>query len=171
MLTIKNHKGVFKVRVAGVMRKENKILLLNEPLVGNYWFLPGGRAEMHETTHETLTRELEEEMRGKPVVGDLLWVTEHFFTLNQIAYHTLEFYYTFTLQGAHPLLTQDTYYAERPEDGVIKQFNFRWFAPDEIASADVRPPCLKKILLDPPHDSPAVRHLIARSRVLRTGTT
>ena len=122
---IKNHKGVFKVRVAGVMRKGNKVLLLNEPLINNYWFLPGGRVEMHESTKEALARELEEEMCGKPLVGDLQWVTENFFTLNRIAYHSLEFYYTFTLQGAHPLLSHDTYHTQRLEDGVVKQFHFQ----------------------------------------------
>ena len=162
MLVVKNHKGFFKIRVAGVMRKENKVLLLNEPLVNNYWVLPGGSAEMHESTKETLERELEEEMQGQPLVGPLAWVTENFFTLNHIAYHTLEFYYSFTLQGTHPIFVQENYYTERPEDGVIKQFHFRWFALDEIALTDVRPACVKKILLDDPQDSTVVRHLIDR---------
>lgn len=162
MLTIKNGDGYFKVRVAGVMRKENKVLLLNEPLVGTYWFLPGGRAEMQESTRETLARELEEELQGKPIVKDLLWVTEHFFTLNQLAYHSLEFYYAFALQGSHPLCTQESYDAERFEDGIVKQFRFRWYGLDEFAETDIRPPCLKKILLDPAQASPTVRHLIVR---------
>ena len=96
MLTIANQKGSFKVRVAGIMRQENNILLLNEPLFAPYWFLPGGRAEMHESTKETLSRELEEEIQGVPLVGDLLWVTENFFVRHEVPYHTLEFYTHFS---------------------------------------------------------------------------
>lgn len=162
MLAIKNRKGSFKVRVAGVMCKENKTLLLNEPLVNNCWFLPGGRVEMHESTKEALTRELEEEIRGKPIVGNLLWITENFFTPDQIPFHTVEFYYAFTLADPHPLLSHDTFHSERSEDGIVKQFDFRWFSPDEIATTPIRPPGLKKILLDPPHNSSFVRHLIIR---------
>jgi ADP-ribose pyrophosphatase YjhB (NUDIX family) len=162
VLTIKNSKGYFKIRTAGIMRKENKTLLLNEPLVNNSWFLPGGKVEMHESTQEALSRELTEEICGMPLIGDLLWITENFFTNSQIPCHTLEFYYAFTLAAPHPLLNHDTYHSERSEDGITKQFDFRWFTPEEISSVYVLPPVLKKIILDPSRNSSSVRHLIIR---------
>jgi len=146
MLIIDNHKGSFKVRVAGVMQQENRILLLNEPLAGEYWFLPGGRAEMHESTDETLTRELEEEMQVKPRIGTLLWVIENFYTIHQIPNHTIGFYYRVDLPENHPLSYEAEYFSEREEDGVMKKFHFRWCSPYEIESMDIRPPCLKEML-------------------------
>ena len=117
---------------------------------------------MHESTQEALTRELEEEISGTPIVGNLLWITENFFTPDQTPYHTVEFYYAFTLAGPHPLLSHDTYHSELFENGIVKQFNFRWFTPDEIASVPIRPPGLKKILFDPLRNSSLVHHLIIR---------
>lgn len=144
MLVIRNEKGAFKVRVAGVFQKDGKILLLNEPLVGEYWFLPGGRAEMHESTDQTLVREIEEEMDFTPKSSQLLWVMEDFYTFQNVPRHEIHFYYTVELPECHPLYSQAEYFSERPEDGIVKQFHFRWCSLDEISSMDIRPPHLKE---------------------------
>lgn len=161
MLTIKNHKGSFQVRTAGVMQKANKILLLNEPLVGEYWFLPGGRTEMHESTDQTLFRELEEEMNAKPKIGRLLWVIENFFTLRETPFHTLGFYYAVEIPQSHPLSHQEEYFTERNEESLLKKFHFRWCSLSEIQSMDVRPPCLKELLAETNRSS-AVTHFVVR---------
>ena len=161
MLIIKNHKGSFQVRAAAVMQRDDKILLLNEPLVGEYWFLPGGRAEMHESSGEALTRELDEEMNLKTNVRRLLWVIENFFTLRGASYHTLGFYYTVEVSDHHPLSQQEEYFTERNEDGIQKKFHFRWCSLSEIRSMDIRPPCLKGLLTEATR-STTVTHFIVR---------
>jgi 8-oxo-dGTP pyrophosphatase MutT (NUDIX family) len=127
MLYIKNAKGVFKLRVAAVIRREGKLLLLNEPLAGTYWILPGGRAEMHESTDTALARELEEEMGGTFEIGRLLWVVEDFFTHEHTRSHTIGFYYAVDLPINHPLCSQEEYHTSRDEEGQHKQFHFKWW--------------------------------------------
>lgn len=145
MLYIKNIKGVFKLRVAAVLRREGKILLLNEPLAGTYWILPGGRAEMHESTDTALARELEEEMGGTFEIGRLLWVVEDFFTYGDTPTHTIGFYYSVDLPTNHPLCSQDEYRTSRDEEGQHKQFHFRWCSQEEILNMEVYPTCVKAL--------------------------
>lgn len=159
MLTITNQKGEFKVRVAAVIRQKGRVLLLNEPLVGSYWFLPGGRAEMHESTDETLFRELKEEMNVTAKIGALLWVVENFYTFSGVAKHVLGFYYSVEIPESHSLSREEEYFAKRAEDGIIKQFHFRWVTIDDIEKKDIRPPFIKKLLQNPV-DETRVSHFV-----------
>ena len=161
MLSIKSPKGFFNIRVAGVIQRDSEILLLNEALVGEYWFLPGGRAEMHESTDETLVRELEEEMNAQARIKKLLWIIENFYTISEKPSHTIGFYYSVEIPKNHPLAIQEEYFTERQEDGVVKKFHFRWCSLDEISHMDIRPPCLKKMLQEM-HSHSQLDHFVIR---------
>lgn len=83
----------FNYRVAGIALRDNQVLL--NCLEGeNYWFLPGGRVDMGESSREGLRREMQEELQEEVQVGQLLWIAEDFFTSESgKAYHELGFYY------------------------------------------------------------------------------
>jgi 8-oxo-dGTP pyrophosphatase MutT (NUDIX family) len=161
MLIIKNPKGSFKIRVAAVAIHDGAILLLNEPLIGTYWFLPGGRAEMHESTDETLIRELEEETGESVVLGPMLWVIENFYTRKHESHHTIGFYYAIEIPDSHPLKHNQEYVIQQHEDGIVKTFHFRWHPINDLASIDLRPPCLKTMVhtIPPPGH---IHHCVAR---------
>lgn len=66
-----------RVRVAGLIVRDGKILLAEHEKAGRrYWLLPGGGVEFCETVEEALKRELLEEADLEIEVGDLLWVVE-----------------------------------------------------------------------------------------------
>lgn len=161
MLSIKSHKGSFQVRAAAIIQKEKSVLLLNEPLAGPYWFLPGGRAEMQESTDEALVRELQEEIQETLSLGKLLFVLENFFTLNQVNHHTIGFYYQAFLPMVHPLCSRAEFFTEREEEGVVKTFHFRWHPLSELSAVDLRPPFLQEILPTLMGES-ALRHCVVR---------
>ena len=166
MLYIKNAKGVFKLRVAAVIRREGKLLLLNEPLAGTYWILPGGRAEMHESTDTALARELEEEMGGTFEIGRLLWVVEDFFTHEHTRSHTIGFYYAVDLPINHPLCSQEEYHTSRDEEGQHKQFHFKWCSPEEVNAMELHPQCVKGLF--PTIDAiPHIHHCVVGEISLR----
>jgi ADP-ribose pyrophosphatase YjhB (NUDIX family) len=144
MLTIKNEKGIFQLRVAAVIRKKDKILLLNEDHV-TYWFLPGGRCEMNETTKYTIERELLEEMNAKVKIKNLLWIIENFFVLRGSPFHEIGFYYEAIIPKNHPLNTLDEFIFENEENGKIKKYHFKWFKISKIKKLDIRPPCIKNM--------------------------
>jgi 8-oxo-dGTP pyrophosphatase MutT (NUDIX family) len=161
MITIKNQKESFQVRVAGVIQNGDQILLLNEPRVGEYWFLPGGRAEMHESSDITLLRELEEEMNVKARIHKMVWIIENFFTLREVSHHTIGFYYSVEIPNDHPLCSQKEYCTERFEEGVVKKFHFRWCSSSERVRMDIRPPCIKR-MLDSLTPSSSLLHCVVR---------
>ena len=84
--------GLFNFRVAGVAVKNGKLLLHKTPS-DNFWSLPGGRADLFETTSQTLVREMIEETGLTIQVAELMWIVENFFEYNGIRHHEIGFYY------------------------------------------------------------------------------
>ncbi len=66
-----------RIRVAGILVKDNKILLVrHEKREKSYWLLPGGGVEMGESAGEALVREFMEEVGLKIEVGPLVLVQD-----------------------------------------------------------------------------------------------
>jgi len=61
MITFSHHNTRFNYRIAAVALHEGNVLL-NKLADHNFWFLPGGRAELLEPSHQTLKREMREEL-------------------------------------------------------------------------------------------------------------
>lgn len=55
---------LFNVGVKGLIRQNNKILLLRGNSRRDFWEAPGGRIDDNETIEQTLIRELNEELPG-----------------------------------------------------------------------------------------------------------
>ena len=66
---------VFSYRVAGILLRNNKILL-QKPTNETGYAIPGGHAELGETNAQTLEREFKEEIGVDIAVGALKWVVE-----------------------------------------------------------------------------------------------
>lgn len=64
-----------RIRVAGILVKDDQILLVRHEKNGNsYWLLPGGGIEFGESAEEALVREFQEEVGLKIRVGKLVLV-------------------------------------------------------------------------------------------------
>jgi 8-oxo-dGTP diphosphatase len=69
--------GTIRIRVAGILVKDGKILLVrHEKNDKSYWLLPGGGVEFGETVEEGLAREFREEVGLKVRVGKLVLVQD-----------------------------------------------------------------------------------------------
>ena len=77
-LTFKTKEGRFNYRVAGVMIHENKLLIMKDHRAP-YYYLPGGRVNLHETSTCAILREIKEELQVEGKVNRLLWIHENFF--------------------------------------------------------------------------------------------
>jgi 8-oxo-dGTP pyrophosphatase MutT (NUDIX family) len=84
--------GRFTARVAGVCIRDGHVLLQSFD-GADAWFLPGGRCEIGETSHESLCREMREELHVDVRADRILWVAENFFEHEAKLFHEIGLYY------------------------------------------------------------------------------
>ena len=123
----------------------------------DFWSLPGGRVEMHETTAEALVREMREEISTYVNVGRLLWVVDSLFEHNNQACHELGFYYRITLPTDSPFLSIERSFIG-DESGI--PLIYRWFPLDALEPLVLYPVFLKTGLQRLPQST---EHVIIRT--------
>ena len=90
MIRLDHKPQLFSFRVAALIFHEGH-LLVNRSVADRYWALPGGRAEIGESTEETILREIEEELHVKASIERLVWSAENFFTYGDYQAHEMAF--------------------------------------------------------------------------------
>ena len=95
MITMRRQHVKFTYRIGGIVLHQGRVLFQNATLDprGPFWFLPGGRAEIGESSEETLAREMMEELHLPVTVERPLFLVENFFTEREIAHHELGLYF------------------------------------------------------------------------------
>lgn len=96
MIRIDAKPNLFNVRIAGLAFRQGHVLV-HRASHELFWTFPGGRAEIGETSEETLRREMREELGTEVEIGPLLWSVENFFHFEKRDYHELGFYYRMTV--------------------------------------------------------------------------
>src|SRR4051812_18841416 len=114
-------KRVFQMRIAGLALRNGHVLV-HRAVHESFWTFPGGRAEIGETSAETLKREMIEELGVEIDVGRLLWVVENFFHYERQDGHELGFYYLMDLPEHFPFHPTDI--VHRVLDG--SELEFKW---------------------------------------------
>jgi ADP-ribose pyrophosphatase YjhB (NUDIX family) len=104
MIRIDRKPQLFSFRVAGLILR-NGHALVQRGLTDDYWALPGGRAEIGETSEQTIVREMREELDQEVAVARLLWTVENFFSYEGYRAHELGFYYLLDLPVTFPFDT------------------------------------------------------------------
>ncbi len=87
-------KNRVRVRVGGILRQQNQILLVRQrvPHQESFWLPPGGGVEFGESLEAALKREFEEETGLEVSVGKLIDVTEFI----RSPFHAVECFYEVT---------------------------------------------------------------------------
>jgi len=157
-ISFKTEEGGFNFRVGGVIIHEDKVLLLTEDRF-DFWYLPGGRASMFETSEETLKREIYEELGENPVIQRLLWTTECLYHFNSwnINHHDITFYYLLRLPIEASIHTQESGVGKEEFSNEETILRFKWFDIAQINQVNLVPKFLKNALKEIP-SSP--KHLI-----------
>lgn len=136
--------GTFNYRVAGVLIHDNKVLLATDQRTG-FWYLPGGRVEMFESSAQTLQREMVEELSVTPTIQRLLWISENMFTVSQRGnVHELCFYYLMSLPDNSELYQKESFEVIELVEGKSKKLSFKWFDIATIDAIDFKPAPLKE---------------------------
>ena len=137
---ISTEKEAFKMRVAGCVIKDDKLLTVNICDNG-FYCLPGGHVHVGESSAEAVEREIGEEVGVTIENKTLISIIENFFTgKNGKKYHEVCYYYVITPK--EDMKTEDYSIVENDE-GELKNLEFKWVKLDEIDKVDFRPSILK----------------------------
>ena len=152
---IKNEHGNFKYRVAGILEKDGKYLLVRMGY-NNFYCLPGGHIELGEDSRSAAKRELEEEIGIEVEVKKLLAIHENFYHKNG-KFHEMCYYYLASPKS-NDIEAKDFKRTEMDKDGPVDH-EFRWFDKTELEKQTIRPEILKEILQK---DENCIKHYITK---------
>ncbi len=147
MITFKSGRVHFTYRVGGIIIQDEHILFqtaFNE----EFYFLPGGRAELGESAPASLAREMEEELGVIMNIERLLYIVENFYTEPQDTWHELGLYFLMTAP-ADSYLNQSLEPIRR-EDEAGNHLRFDWLPIAQIETLPILPPIFQTVLKEIP---------------------
>jgi 8-oxo-dGTP pyrophosphatase MutT (NUDIX family) len=154
MITFYTGSVCFNLRLATVILDRDRVLL-HHVIRGDFWVLPGGRAEMLEDARAGLTREMHEELGAAVEVGRLLWVVENFFSRLGTPYHELDLIFLAYLPPDCPFSAVKSFWGVERGRPLL----FRWFDLAQLDDIAMYPTFLKKALCSLPD---ATQYLVHR---------
>jgi 8-oxo-dGTP pyrophosphatase MutT (NUDIX family) len=146
-------------RAAAVFLYEEHLLLQGE-VQGTFWTLPGGRIKPLESSHETLLREMREELHTDIQLERLLWISEEFFMNEDTTQHQFGFYYLATLPALSSLYELERIFTAVEDDGT--PILFRWFPLDQLPTITLYPTFLTTSVRNLPDH---IQHIIVRDNL------
>lgn len=140
-IVLKTPDGRFNYRVCAVIIHKGKLLAMKD-FVSPYYYLPGGRVELHETAEHAVIREIEEELGVTARIERALWLNQGFFVedVTKDRFHELCIYYLMDISGTS--IPTDVRSFEGIETN--KKQVFEWLTFDEVKKAYLYPIFIKK---------------------------
>jgi ADP-ribose pyrophosphatase YjhB (NUDIX family) len=124
---------MIRVRVAGVIAREDKILLIAHKKKGEeYWLPPGGGIDYGESAVEALVREMKEELSIDVTVKDLVFSCDSIEPTGNR--HILNLFFACESEG-QPILGNDK-----------RLSRFGYFNSEELAVIKIFPPCSRQLI-------------------------
>ena len=146
-VVLKTENGRFNYRACAVILNENKILAMTDENAP-YYYLIGGKVELHETAENAVLREIKEEMNVDAEIVRPLWVCQNFFTekVNKDRYHEICFYFLVDISKTDIL--------EKGNKFVLKEgkhtLTFEWLNISELNEKYLVPAFIKKEIVNLP---------------------
>ena len=146
-VVLKTDNGRFNLRVCGIIVNEEKLLAMrdeNSP----YYYLPGGRINLHERAEDAILRELKEELGISARIIRPLWVNQAFFVeeVSKDKFHEICLYFLIDFSTTDLL--------ERGEKFTIKEgkhtLTFEWLKFSELKDKYLYPEFIKKEVFNLP---------------------
>ncbi|WP_427137484.1 NUDIX hydrolase [Psychrobacillus psychrodurans] len=145
-ISFKTTEGRFNYRVAGLIVKDNKLLIMQDK--GQpYFYVPGGRIKMNEKSEDAVKREIQEELGVEVKVNRMLWINENFFKeeTSEEQFHEVCFFYLVELKENEDLKGNEFVV---DEEGKIH--TYYWKTLDEIKYINLYPQFLREKIVDLP---------------------
>ncbi|BCZ46247.1 DNA mismatch repair protein MutT [Clostridium gelidum] len=154
-IAFKTEIGRFNYRVTGILIHDNKLLIMkdeNSP----YYYIPGGRVKMNETSEDAIIREIKEEVEIDVNVERLLWIVENFFNEEQSGekFDELGLYYLLHLKDENILQMGNEFVMN---EGGKHTLMFTWKPLEDIKNLHIYPLFLKERIMNLPN---TIEHIV-----------
>ena len=153
MITFDDGSFRFTNRVVGIALDRDRVLLHRTDDM-TFWALPGGRAELLESSVESLKREMREEIDSDVEVERLLWLAENFFVYQGRSFHELGLYFLLTIPADSHILNLESFPGEEGETHLM----FQWFPLDVLDRLPLYPTFLRDRLRSLPAGIEHIEH-------------
>ena len=137
----------FNYRVCAMIISDGKILAMHDER-SPYYYLPGGRVSMGETSDNAVIREVQEELGITPKIVRPLWLNQAFFEENvdKIYCHELCIYYLMDVSDTDLLSRGNTFTVKEGEKTLV----FEWLEFHRLKDEHFYPLFLKKEIYNLP---------------------
>ncbi len=145
-IEIKTDKKKLKIRVNGIVIKDNKLLTIKMKNNISYC-LPGGHVMLGEDSITAIIREMQEELDINITIQKEFAIAESFYTdKNSLLTHEISFYYIVKPDDFANISLKD-YSKYENDKGETKQHNFVWLPINSLHDFDFRPIFIKQKLI------------------------
>lgn len=137
----------FNYRVCAIIINENKLLTMYDT-DASYYYLPGGRVQLHETAEKAILRELNEELEIEAQIIRPLWINQSFFVekVKNEKYHELCIYFYIDISNTKVLKRGE--YFEIKEKNKIQKFH--WLDIFSLKKYNIYPKFIKENIIKLP---------------------
>ena len=124
----------FNFRSAAVVIHSEHVLL-HRDISDEFWAMPGGRVEFFETSEDTISREILEELGIESTVNRHLWYVENFFNYNGKKFHEIANYFLTSLNPEPEFSTEVDFPGIEEEVDLV----FRWVPVEKLNEYVLKP--------------------------------
>lgn len=140
-ITFKTPEGRFNYRVCAMILQEGKILAMKDQ-VSPYYYLPGGRVQLHEAADDAVLREVREELGVDARIVRPLWLNQGFFQEDVTGerFHEVCLYYLMDISETDILSRGETFTCREGS----RTHTYTWLPFESLEGAYFYPKFLKK---------------------------
>ena len=148
-ITFKTEEGRFNYRVCALIIHNGKILAMQDER-SPYYYLPGGRVNLHESADDAVLREVREELEIDAEIVRPLWLNQGFFQedVSGERFHELCVYYLMDISKTD-LLSRGNTFTLREGKHVHR---YEWIAFERLQEEYFYPKFLKKKIFELPSE-------------------
>lgn len=146
-ITFKTDEGLFNYRVCAIIVHDNKLLAMKDKR-SPYYYLPGGRVNLHETAESAILRELKEELNIEAKIERPLWFNQSFFIedVKKEKFHELCLYFLIDISNTD-LLSRGDVFTTKDEK---RTYQYEWLDFKKLETEYLYPLFIKEEIFNLP---------------------
>jgi ADP-ribose pyrophosphatase YjhB (NUDIX family) len=160
-ISFNNEQYNFSYRVAGILVRDNKVLLQKPNNADEYAF-PGGQVAFGELHADSIKREWREEVGADVEVKDLKWVEENIFPWGEKTFQQICLYYLVELTDARQTPLSGSFISKEYNEADDNAIYFYWIPLNEVKNITVYPEKAAELL---PQLDEGVQHFVYREEL------